>query len=214
MPFTETAMIALNSHNYISPEEYLEMERHSPIKHEYMDGEIYAMAGTGGIHNIISGNFYVLLRSHLQSSPCRTYFADLKVNVERGKRFFYPDLIVTCDPKDDPSCAYVEAPQVIIEVLSESTESFDRGKKFQYYRTIPSLQDYILISSQEYLVETFHRTENNLWLLQTYQGLEAIVHIESLAIDAPLGEIYATLDLTTQPIPPSPPTDGRNKDIL
>ncbi|GAB4299167.1 MAG: hypothetical protein Fur0025_37920 [Oscillatoriaceae cyanobacterium] len=103
--------------------------------------------------------------------------------------------------------------KVIIKVLSESTESFERlrrppvrGKKFQYYRTSPSLQDYILIISQEYLVETFHRTESDRWLLQTYQGLEAIVQIESIAIAAPLGEIYATLDLTTVPIPPSPPT--------
>jgi len=209
----ETAMIAVRSSDYISPEEYLDRERHSPIKHEYIDGEMYAMAGTGGIHNIISGNLYVLLRSYLKSTSCRTYFADLKVNIAQGKRFFYPDLIVTCDPHDDPSRAYVESPKVIIEVLSESTESFDRGKKFQYYRTIPSLQDYILVSSQEYLVEIFHRMENNLWLLQTYQGLEAIAQIESLAIDAPLGEIYATLNLSPQADTPEPEAETGDRAI-
>ena len=184
------------------------MERHSPIKHEYIDGEIYAMAGTTKAHNIISLNLAFLLRNGLTGSGCRTFMADIKVNLSNQKDYFYPDLVVTCNDSDDLNASAIEFPTVIIEVLSESTELFDRGKKFQHYRTIPSLQDYILISSQEYLVETFHRTENNLWLLQTYQGLEAIVHIESLAIDAPLGEIYATLDLTTQPIPPSSPPDA------
>lgn len=87
-------------------------------------------------------------------------------------------------------------PKVIIEVLSESTESFDRGRKFQCYRTLPSLQDYVLVSSQTYMVEVFQRTRGDRWLLDTYQGLEAIARIESLNLDAPLAEIYASLDLS------------------
>lgn len=188
-------MIALTSDHYLSPEDYLEQERQSPIKHEYIDGEVYAMAGTGGIHNIISGNLYMMLRNHLQSSTCRTYFADLKVKIAEGRRYFYPDLLITCEPQDDPSRAYVEFPKVIIEVLSESTESFDRGKKFQFYRTIPSLQEYILVSSDADLVEVFRRTEHDLWLLQTYEGQGAIAHIANLNLDLPLADIYATLDL-------------------
>lgn len=188
-------MIAVTSDDYISPEEYLDRERHSPIKHEYIDGEIYAMAGTTKAHNIISLNLAFILRNGLKSSPCQTFIADVKVKISNQKHYFYPDLVVTCNDSNELNAYAIEFPKVIIEVLSDSTESFDRGKKFQYYRTIPSLQDYILVSSQEYLVETFHRTENNLWLLQTYQGLEAIAHIESIAIDTPLAEIYATLDL-------------------
>jgi Uma2 family endonuclease len=100
---------------------------------------------------------------------------------------------VTCDDNNDVNAYDIKFPKVIVEVLSESTEKFDRGKKFQYYRTIPSLQEYILVSSQEYLIECFRRTKNDLWTLQTYEGLNAILRIENLAIDAPLSEIYAIL---------------------
>ncbi|AFY83017.1 Uma2 family endonuclease [Oscillatoria acuminata] len=189
-------MIAVKSDEHISPEEYLERERHSPIKHEYLDGEVYAMAGTSKDHNIISLNLALLLRSGLKNSPCQTFIADIKVNIANQKYYFYPDLVVTCDEEDNSNPYAVTTPKVIIEVLSESTESFDRGKKFQCYRTLPSLQDYILVSSQEYIVEIFHRIEGDRWMLETYQGLSEIARIESLDLNIPLAEIYATLDLT------------------
>ncbi len=109
-------MVALPSQPTMTPEEYLEFDRHSEIKHEYIDGEIYAMAGTGGIHNIISGNLYISLRNHLQQSPCRTYFADMKVRLNQGKRFFNPDLVITCDRRDSPTTAYVNFPTLIIRL--------------------------------------------------------------------------------------------------
>ena len=186
-------MIALKSDYYISPEEYLEFEHHSDIKHEYIDGEVYAMAGTTKAHNTISLNLAILFREKLKNSNCQTFMADIKVNISNKKRFFYPDIVVTCDDNDDVNAYDIKFPKVIVEVLSESTEKFDRGKKFQYYRTIPSLQEYILVSSQEYLIECFRRTKNDLWTLQTYEGLNAIFRIENLAIDTPLSEIYATL---------------------
>ena len=189
-------MIAVKSDENITPEEYLERERHSPIKHEYLDGDVYAMAGTSKAHNLISLNLALLLRTGLKNSPCQTFIADIKVNIANQKYYFYPDLVVTCDEQDDLNAYAVTSPKVIIEVLSESTESFDRGKKFQYYRTIPSLQDYILVSSQEYAVEIFHRMEGDRWMLETYQGLEAIARIASLDLNIPLAEIYATLELT------------------
>jgi Uma2 family endonuclease len=173
----------------------LELESRSDIKHEYIDGQIYAMAGTGGIHNIISGNFYIALRSHLYNSGCRVYFADLKVKLQEGRKFYYPDLLVTCDERDKTTQAFINFPKVIIEVLSDSTESFDRGKKFQDYRTLPSLQAYLLVNTQEYLVECFQRTPQNFWLLKSYEGLEAIAKIENLNLEIPLREIYATVDL-------------------
>ena len=186
-------MIALKSDYYMSPEEYLEFEHHSDIKHEYIDGEVYAMAGTTKAHNTISLNLAILFREKLKNSNCQTFMADIKVNISNKKRFFYPDIVVTCDDNDDVNAYDIKFPKVIVEVLSESTEKFDRGKKFQYYRTIPSLQEYILVSSQEYLIECFRRTKNDLWTLQTYEGLNAIFRIENLAIDTPLSEIYATL---------------------
>ena len=186
-------MIAIGADYCMSPEEYLEFEHNSDIKHEYIDGEVYAMAGTTKAHNTISLNLAILLREKLKNSDCQTFMADIKVNVSNQKRFFYPDIVVTCDDNDDVNAYDVKFPKIIVEVLSESTEKFDRGKKFQYYRTIPSLQEYILVSSQEYLIECFRRTKNDLWTLQTYEGLNAILRIENLAIDSPLSEIYATL---------------------
>lgn len=188
-------MIAVKFDEPISPETYLEQERQSPIKREYLDGQVYAMAGTSKIHNLISGNLYLLMRNGLQGLPCQTFIADIKVRIDQGKRFFYPDLLVTCDPRDDADLAYVDHPMVIIEVLSDSTELFDRGKKFQCYRVIPQLQDYVLVSSRDYLVEVLHRVEGDRWLLSLYEGLGAIAVINSLKLELPLATIYAGLDL-------------------
>ena len=201
-------MIALKSDYYMSPEEYLEFEHHSHIKHEYIDGEVYAMTGTTKAHNTISLNLAILFREKLKNSNCQTFMADIKVNISNKKRFFYPDIVVTCDDNDDINAYDIKFPKIIVEVLSESTERFDRGKKFQYYRTIPSLQEYILISSQEYLIECFRRTKKDLWTLQTYEGLNAILRIENLAIDAPLSEIYATL--TFDPVSDIQPENDRS----
>lgn len=188
-------MIAIKSNNYLSPEEYIELERHSDIKHEYIDGKIYAITGGTKAHNIISLNLAMILKEQLTGSNCQIFMSDIKVNISEQKRFFYPDIVVTCEDNDDPNSYEIEFPKVIIEVLSESTEKFDRGKKFQFYRTIYSLQEYILVSSQQYLVECFRRTNHNLWLLETYETLEAIAYIESLDISAPLSVIYNTLYL-------------------
>jgi Uma2 family endonuclease len=201
-------MIALKSDYYMSPEEYLEFEHHSDIKHEYIDGEVYAMAGTTKAHNTISLNLAILFREKLKNSNCQTFMADIKVNISNQKRFFYPDIVVTCDDNDDVNAYDIKFPKVIVEILSESTEKFDRGKKFQYYRTIPSLREYILISSQEYLIECFRRTKNDLWTLQTYEGLNAIFRIENLAFDAPLSEIYATLSF--DPVSEMQPENDRS----
>ncbi|GAB4358555.1 MAG: Uma2 family endonuclease [Cyanophyceae cyanobacterium] len=190
-------MIAVKLEEPISPEVYLEQERQSPVKREYLDGQVYAMAGISKVHNRISGNLYLLIRNGLKGSPCQTFIADIKVRIEQGKRFFYPDLLVTCDAKDDSDLTYVDHPTVIIEVLSDSTELFDRGKKFQYYRLIPQLQDYVLVSSREYLVEVLHRVEGDRWLLSLYEGVDAIAAINSLNLELPLAEIYADLDLNS-----------------
>ncbi|WP_072620927.1 Uma2 family endonuclease [Spirulina major] len=187
-------MIAAQSPHHLTPEDYLAQERHSEIKHEYINGEVYAMAGTTKTHNTISLNTAMLLRMGLRSSQCETFMADVKVGFVNNTRFFYPDLVVTCDSEDDSDPDIIRSPKLIIEVLSKSTEAYDRGKKFQDYRTLPSLQEYVLISSQEYLVDVFRRAENNLWLLQSYQGEDAIAQFQSINIDAPLAEIYATVD--------------------
>ena len=188
-------MVALTSDQYLSPEEYLELEKNSEIKHEYMHGEVYAMAGATRAHNTVSLNLAIACRNHLSDSPCRTYMADVKVRLSEGKKFFYPDLVVSCDDDDDLSLSYVTQPRVIIEVLSESTEGFDRGDKFKFYRMIPSLQEYILVSTTHYSVDCFRRSEGKLWILESYQGQDAILKLQSLDLEIPLAEIYATVNL-------------------
>ncbi len=191
-------MIALTEHSRMTPEEYLEFEKNSGIKHEYIDGEVYAMAGTSKVHNTISLNLAILLRGKLRGSPCQTYMADVKVSVTNNRRFFYPDLVVACDENDDEDNYYVRSPKVIIEVLSDSTASFDRGEKFGFYRSIPSLQEYILINSDQYLLECFRRQREDIWLFQTYSGLEAIAEFPILEINAPLTEIYESITFTAE----------------
>lgn len=186
-------MIALSSDQYMTPEEYLAFEKNSEIKHEYIDGEIYAMAGGTGNHNLINLNCAMLLRNRLRGSSCRTYMSDMKANIADSKRFFYPDVLVTCDQRDQPTESYTNFPTLIIETLSPATENFDRNGKFQFYRTIPTLQEYLLINVENPLVECFRRQTEDIWTVQFYQGLAAIAHIEALDIDAPLTEIYESI---------------------
>ncbi|WP_024544970.1 Uma2 family endonuclease [Picosynechococcus sp. NKBG15041c] len=188
-------MVALTTDHYLSPEEYLALEQDSDIRHEYMHGEVYAMAGATRAHNTLSLNLAIALRNHLNNSPCRTYMADVKVRLSAGKKFFYPDLIVSCDDNDELSLSYVTEPRVIIEVLSESTEGFDRGNKFKFYRTIPSLQEYVLVSTTQYSVDCFRRGEGDLWILESYQGQEALLKLQSLDLEISLADIYATVTL-------------------
>ncbi|MBV5261889.1 Uma2 family endonuclease [Synechococcus moorigangaii CMS01] len=189
-------MIALSDHSHLTPEEYLAFEAASDIRHEYVDGELYAMAGTSKNHNLINGNLYLLLRRHLQNSGCTTFMADIKVKLQTGRRFFYPDLVVTCDPDDNTHELFVEKPKLIIKVLSPSTKNFDQSDKFLYYRTIPSLEEYLLVGTESPFVQCFRRQTQDIWTVQIYEGLEAIAHLESFDLDAPLTDIYEGVTFT------------------
>jgi Uma2 family endonuclease len=141
------AMIALSDPPYLTPEAYLQLEEQSLVKHEYIDGQAYAMAGTTDTHNTLAGNLYTLIRSHLRGSDCRVYIADIKARLEKRNRFYYPDLLITCDRQDQETPTYKRYAKLIIEVLSDSTEAFDRGDKFNDYQTLDSLVEYVLINS-------------------------------------------------------------------
>ena len=184
-------MIALNSGKYLTPEEYLEFEKTSEIRHEYVDGEIYAMAGASNAHNRISRNLLVELTLKLRGTPCESYMGDMKVRVREGKKFFYPDILVACASEtEDLTTYYMDQPKLIIEVLSKSTEGFDRGDKFEFYRSIPSLEEYLLVSSQRYLIDHFRRGENDLWVLQSYQNLDTTLSQKSLELEVSVADIY------------------------
>ena len=137
-------MIADPRQPYLTSEQYLQMEEHSIVKHEYVDGQILAMAGASDAHVTIAGNLFTLLRSHVRGSGCRVYISDMKARIESLNRFYYPDVMVTCDPNDQETPTYKRFPILIVEVLSESTEAFDRGDKFADYQEITSLHEYVL----------------------------------------------------------------------
>lgn len=183
-------MIATPDNYYLSPDEYLQLEATSETKHEYRDGEAYAMAGTTDAHNTIAINLVTLIRSHLRGSNCRVYFADVKARLEECNCYYYPDLMVTCDPRDAETTTYKRYPKLIIEVLSDSTEAFDRGDKFIDYQTLDSLQEYVLISTKQQRVDCYRRTEEGLWLFQFYAPSHNTFHLTSLEFKAELTNLY------------------------
>ena len=153
-------MIASPQFNYLSPIEYLHLEEHSDLKHEYLDGEVYAMAGASDRHVTIAGNLFAVLRSHLRGSGCRVYMSDMKAKIETANRFFYPDVMVTCDDRDKSTSNYKQYPCSIVEVLSDSTEAFDRGDKFSDYQQLDRRASHFLllfcrIMYQEPLIRQF-----------------------------------------------------------
>lgn len=174
----------------LTPNEYLQMEPQSPIKHEYINGEIYAMAGASDAHVTITLNLAALLRAHVRGSSCRVYIADMKVRLEGPNCFYYPDILITCDRRDQETPTYKRFPCLIVEVLSESTESFDRGDKFINYQTLDSLQEYILINTRQQRVETFRRNQAGLWVLQSYTPSQPALQLTSIQWTGTLLDLY------------------------
>jgi len=177
---------------YISPQEYLEGEPLAEIKHEYIDGEVYAMAGASDAHVTVAGNAFASLKTHLRGSNCRTYISDMKVRIGEDNAFFYPDVMVCCEPSDlEEEQNYLKkSPKLIIEVLSPSTESKDRGEKFILYRQLPSLEEYILIDPRKHYVEHYKRLENEQWILSSYDSKESELVFSSIDFKCSLVDLY------------------------
>ncbi len=125
----------------LSFEDYLAWEAGQPEKHEFVRGETFAMAGARRVHVTVSGNLFAAFKGHLRGTPCRTYMADMKLRVEEADSAFYPDVMVSCDPRDHAADLYLSHPVLLVEVLSDNTAAFDRGDKFAHYRKLPSLQE-------------------------------------------------------------------------
>jgi Uma2 family endonuclease len=164
-------MVTIQEIVKLSPEEYLTQEEKNLVKHEYINGEIYEIPGASSAHVTIAGNMFFVLKNHLRESDCRVYIADMKVRIDSVNVFYYPDVIVTCSQEDRTFDYYKKSPQIIIEVLSNSTESFDRGDKFADYRKIESLKEYVLISQTKKRIDLFTKQDNNSWQLTSfYEG--------------------------------------------
>lgn len=185
---------------YITEEEYLQNERVSAIKHEYYGGRVYAMAGASEEHNLIAMNIAAILRAHVRGSSCRAYPSDMRVKVTDTGLNTYPDFTVVCGQSRFANPEKRDTllnPTVIIEILSPSTESYDRGEKFQHYRTIETLQEYILVAQSKYRIERFVRQDNSEWVLSDFVGVEASLPISALDAHIPLAEIYEQVTLVT-----------------
>lgn len=146
---------------------YLAWEADQAERHEFLAGEVFAMTGARSTHNTIAGNLYVFLRQSLRGTPCRTHIEGVKVRVEAADATFYPDVFVTCDPLDltPEREQYKSAPRLVAEVLSDSTAAFERGRKFEIYQSLPSLQEYLLIEQDRVHVDLFRRNAEGLWVL-------------------------------------------------
>ena len=183
-------MIVSRNDLYISPEDYLAGERVSPIKHEYRNGYIHAMAGASNPHVLIALNLATLLRNHLRGTGCLPFASDTKVRIETANAYYYPDIVVSCDQRDTTSLEdFIYFPKLIIEVLSPTTEAFDRGDKFADYRTLDSLQEYVLIRQNRMSVECYRINTEGYWVLYPY-GEEQELELTSINFRCSIVALY------------------------
>jgi Uma2 family endonuclease len=180
----------------MTPEEYLEAERSAETKSEYFAGEVFAMAGAGEAHNLVVANVVGELRQRLKQRPCRVYPSDLRVLVSETGLYTYPDVVVVCgEPRFlDEKRDTLLNPTLLVEVLSDATEAYDRGKKFEHYRRIDSLQEYVLVSPTAPRVERFLRQEGGTWLFSEASEIAATAELSSIGCALPLAEVYEKIE--------------------
>jgi Uma2 family endonuclease len=186
----------------ISLKDYLAIEQQDDKRYEFHDGYIYAMAGGTLNHGRISGNIYRKVGNSLEqrNASCEPFNSDTKLYIERGKRFVYPDMMVVCG-KAEVSSVYKEAvtnPSLIVEVLSESTESYDRGDKFFFYQNIASLKQYVLISQEKVQIEVWTRGEGNSWKIDRETDLSSTVVLDSIDVTLDVAQLYLNVDFNKE----------------
>jgi Uma2 family endonuclease len=172
----------------LSVAEYLEAETDSPVRHEYVDGQIFAMAGASDRHNRIAGTFYNRLDDHLGDGPCEPFISDMKVWVSESV-FYYPDVVVACDgPGADEY--YRKQPRLIVEVSSPSTERIDRSEKLVAYKQVKSLKEYVIVSQDRVRIEVFRRARGDRWNWEVLTELSEELRLESVGLTLTLAEVY------------------------
>lgn len=180
------------SKKYYTPEEYLQLEETSEFKNEYRDGEIIPMADGTTNHNAIAGNFYANFKFKMRGKNYKIYMGDVKLWIQRYRIYTYPDvMVIQGEPiYEGTGTTKVTNPLMIVEVLSSSTETHDRTNKFRFYRSIPTLQEYIIINQYEYLVEQFNKNAEGQWVLTEYESGDAILSLKSIEFQVSLSDIY------------------------
>jgi Uma2 family endonuclease len=175
-----------------TPAEYLEWEEQQEFRHEFVDGEVYAMTGGTLNHSEIAVKFTIALGSHLQGSGCRVLNSDAKVQIAESNSFLYPDISVTCDPRDRNANKFISHPCLIVEVLSPSTEAYDRGDKFALYRRSTSLQEYILVSTNQMRLDVYQRNDIGRWEFSSYSSGE-LVELKSVNFSMEIDRVYENI---------------------
>lgn len=196
----------LNPPRFADAQAYLAWEELQPERHEYVDGEVYAMTGVRAAHNSININAFAFLLRALKGTPCRLFGIDLKLQISASGDHLYPDLMVTCDPRDAQpgEDRFISHPWLVAEVLSDSTAAYDRGRKFELYRTIDTLTHYLLIEQTRPYAELFFKNEQGLWVLQPLQP-GGVIPIERLGQPWPVASLFEGVDFTPASPPAAPP---------
>ncbi len=178
--------------SYLTPEEYLALERQAETKSEYWNGDMYAMAGASRAHSTIVINLVVGLGGQLEKRPCEMHSNDMRVKVRPSGLYTYPDVVIVCGKAqfEDRHEDTLVNPTVIVEVLSPSTEAYDHGVKFEFYRKLASLSDYLLIAQDRPFIDHYARQPDDKWLLSMVKGLDAVAHIASIGCDLRLADVY------------------------
>lgn len=183
--------------SYILIDDYLKLEASSPSRHEYVDGQMFAMAGATRRHNIIVGNFFVLLHESLRNRPCRPYVEAVKVFIKQVKAFYYPDVMVACEDLGAEGDV-IEAPVLIAEVLSPSTAAIDRREKLTNYRYLESLKEYLIVHQREMIVEVHRKNESGCWSTALFRSGESF-ELQSLSrgtVTVPVSSLYVDAGVT------------------
>jgi len=171
-------------------EEYFALEQQSEARHEFFDGEVFAMAGASVSHNLLGGNFYVAFRQALRGRPCKAVMEGVQLAVQQNRHYTYPDVMISRDDADQQASLTFQAPVLIVEVLSPSTAEYDRGRKFNQYKKLPSLQHYLLVSQTSWLVEWYRREANGIWSFTPLVEEDDALLIPELNINLTVAEIY------------------------
>ncbi len=188
-------------HSRLTPEEYLAFERRSPERHEYVDGELFDMSGASKRHNQIVVNLSREISTQFKGRSCAVYTNDMRVRIAGATRYNYPDVVALCGLAgfDDKEQDTLVNPNLIVEVLSASTEAYDRGEKFEYYRRIEAFAEYVLVAQDKPHIEQFSRQPNGQWLFTATSGLESLVDLTSVACRLLLTEVYDKVEFGPEP---------------
>lgn len=181
--------------------EYLAIERAAEFKSEFFDGEMFAMAGASPAHNTVKENLIGELHGRLKGGPCRTFSSDQRVKIDRTGLYTYPDLVIVCgEPEFDPlDQDTLLNPQVVFEVLSKSTESYDRGAKFRHYQQLPSVQEVVLVAQDRIQIDRFVRQPDGDWRLTVFADLQSEFSLITVPVKFPVADVYAGVELPEEP---------------